>query len=239
VDDQEAGPGAPVHTDPSASLGVYESDIARGQGDFDLEGPDLAGTYQQELEPDAGRRPQEPRERPRDPRPDPQPGPESGVTPPPIPPLGTFAGAPPQAGQSRPPEPPTSGAAKPPRPQSPGAVDELQLLELLADGDPAAQHVSAEDIGRWISGLDEDHPVSCPPLGGAHSSPPAQPTPRAASVSDGAPRVQSVSGPTPPPLPAPMLDEPVRRAGPSAFKPRELTGLLTPEELEALLGRDK
>jgi hypothetical protein len=182
-------------TEPLEAQGVYESDVAP-EPDFDLEGPDLAGTYQQELAPDRGR---QPHEQPQDPRPDPQPQPQSNpvAAHPQIPPFEPGSGVLSQVVQSQPP--------KPLRPQSPGTTEESQLLDTTADG---ASRVSAEDIGRWISGLDEDHAAPRQPHGDGHSAPRS-------------------------------IDEPQRVPAPKTFKPHELTGLLTPEELDALLGRDK
>jgi hypothetical protein len=168
--------------------------MATGESDFDLGGVDVAGTYQQELEPGIGRHLQE--QLPES-RPDPQPQ--------------THA--------------PQSQPAVPPCPQSPDIRGGSPFFDPSADIDHVVSHISAGDIGRWISGLDEDH---------------TSPAELAPSASGGTP---------PPPLPAQTLDAPLPAAherdkpapgnGSRTFGPHELGGLLTPEELEALLGKDK
>lgn len=240
ADNQVPGPDTHAHEEPFELEGVYESDIAPAQPDFDLEGSDIGGTYQQELDPGAGRQSQE---QPQDPQPDQQPqsqpqsGPQSGPQSelgaafPQTPPLGVIAGALAKAAQSQP--------SRPPRPQSPDTIEGSQLLDATANADYDAAHVSAEDIGRWISGLDEDHAVASVPHGEDHPAPPTAPTQRPAGVSEGAPRVPGVREVTLPPPSPTKIEQPARAAAPTNFKPHELNGLLTSEELDALLGRDK
>jgi hypothetical protein len=198
--------------EPFESQGVYESDIATDQSDFDLEGSDLAGTYQQELDPGVGRRPQE---QSRDSRPDAAPLP-----------------------------------AAPPQPLGSYTVEGSQLLDSAANGENIVAHVSAEDIGKWISGLDEDHagPERASSVSGQTPAPGATAAPSAAVPPQRGPGASE--GWLAPPLPRKIidesarplpraLDEPPRGLGQKAFDPHELNGLLTPEELDALLGKDR